>query len=209
VKNPAAVTLAKLAHASMTPDERVARARKAVQTRWDKTKTKSALYVGVDPGLDGAIAVLNEHGDLVNVQDTPTLTVKRSGGKKRMYLPAQMMMIADAIDKAGEVRLCAIENVHVMPKNGAHSAFGLGRSLGLWEMTAVSLGWPVEWLDPGKWKKAMLGAGSGSDKQASIARAQQLFPASAEFLQLKKHDGRAEAILIAEFVRRISTQKEA
>ena len=167
-----------------------------------REQTCRALFVGIDPGLDGAIAVLNERGGLINVQDTPTLTVKRGKSKKRMYLPTQMMMIMDAIHKSGTVHLCAIENVHVMPKNGAHSAFGLGRSLGLWEMAAVSFGWPIEWIDPGKWKRIMLGAGSGTDKQASIARAQQLIPASAEYLKLKKHDGRAEAILIAAFILR-------
>lgn len=179
-----------------------------------------SLYVGIDPGLDGALAVLNEKGDLISVQDTPVLTVKRSGGKKRVYLPSQMMAIVDAVQKTGRVEVVGIENLHVMPKNGAHSAFGLGRSLGLWEMAAVSRRLPIEWVDPGKWKREMLGAGSGKstasgkkgkvDKQASIVRAMQLVPDSAEFLTLKKHDGRAEAILIAAYLlRRLSGASSA
>jgi Holliday junction resolvasome RuvABC endonuclease subunit len=160
------------------------------------------LIVGIDPGLDGAIAVLNQDGELISVHDAPVLTVKRAKGSKRVYLPTQMHAIASAITDAGRVRLCGIEHVHVMPKNGALSAFSLGMSLGLWEMNAVAHGWPVEWVDPAKWKRLMLQAGSGNDKQASVLRAQQICPASAQHLTLKKHDGRAEAILIAAYLQR-------
>src|ERR1044072_5243576 len=109
----------------------------------------STLIIGIDPGLDGAIAVLDLDGRLITVQDTPTLTVKRGKKKRRVYLPSQMLALMTAIQKSGDIRLCGIENVHVMPQNGALASFGLGRSLGLWEMAAVSLGWPVEWIDPG------------------------------------------------------------
>ena len=42
----------------------------------------------------------------------------------------------------------------------------------------------------------------GSDKEASRVGALQLFPSQAEELKLKKHHGRAEALLLAEFLRR-------
>ena len=38
-----------------------------------------------------------------------------------------------------------------------------------------------------------------TDKEASRQKALELFPAAARFLSLKKHHGRAEAILIAHY----------
>jgi crossover junction endodeoxyribonuclease RuvC len=54
-------------------------------------------------------------------------------------------------------------------------------------------------VTPQRWKKTMLD-GQGKDKDAARFKAQALFPQIE--LHLKKHDGRADALLIAEFARR-------
>jgi hypothetical protein len=41
--------------------------------------------VGVDPGLAGAIAVLDAHGPLAALADTPTLTLKVQRGTRQVY----------------------------------------------------------------------------------------------------------------------------
>ena len=64
------------------------------------------------------------------------------------------------------------------------------------------------WLDPQKWKReAALGAAKLDssyikNKDASRLVAMRLFPEVGNQLQLKKHYGRADALLIAEFLRR-------
>jgi hypothetical protein len=47
----------------------------------------------------------------------------------------------------------------------------------------------------------MLHGLAGDDKNASIVQALRLYPCAAEFLTLKKHDGRAEALLMAGYLR--------
>jgi hypothetical protein len=55
----------------------------------------------------------------------------------------------------------------------------------------------MEMVPPIRWKKALLGMGSGADKGISIARAQQLISGASKYLARKKDDGRADALLIA------------
>ena len=43
-----------------------------------------SLILGIDPGLDGALAVLDSRGSWT-VHDTPTLTIKRARGSRRVY----------------------------------------------------------------------------------------------------------------------------
>ena len=60
---------------------------------------------------------------------------------------------------------------------------------------------PYESIAPSAWK-AQMGIPKGATKDVSRARALALFPALAEQLARKKDDGRAEALLLAEWRRR-------
>ncbi len=52
------------------------------------------LHLGIDPGLTGAVAVLDEHGGVVAVYDVPTLTLKASRGTKQQYdLPGMARLL--------------------------------------------------------------------------------------------------------------------
>ena len=46
--------------------------------------------IGIDPGLTGAVAVLDAHGTLKALADTPTLTLKVQRGTKQVYDVAGM-----------------------------------------------------------------------------------------------------------------------
>jgi len=81
--------------------------------------------------------------------------------------------------------------------------FSMGHGLGLWEGIISALGLPYELVTPQKWKKAIL-IGVGDGKGASIVRALQLFPQVAEELHRKKDHGRAEALLLAAYLRETS-----
>lgn len=151
------------------------------------------IYLGIDPGLDGAMAVIFADG-LVRIYDAPTA---KDGGKRR-YLLADMRRLVGAFGP--DMTRAAIERVHSMPKQGVASSFNFGEGFGLWQGLLAGLGIPFDLVTPQAWKKVML-AGAGKDKAAARIRAQQLFP-DAE-LNLKKHHGRAEALLIAEYRRRI------
>ena len=100
---------------------------------------------------------------------------------------------------AAAIAVVGFEQVHSMPQEGVSSSFSFGRGVGQWEGIISALQLPIEYVTPQVWKKAL---GLGHDKNASILKAQQLLPAAAPFLTLVKHDGRAEACLIAEYFRR-------
>lgn len=157
------------------------------------------IVLGIDPGLDGAVAVINHGYPLMTatqVLDTPTA----KDGKHRVYLPTEMKAIL--VNVVGGKTCCVfIERVHAMPKQGVSSSFNFGVGYGLWQGLVAGLGLPVEFVTPQAWQKEML-AGMQGGKDASRIRAQQLFPEIHEQFSRKKDDGRADAILIAEFGRR-------
>ena len=155
-------------------------------------------YMGIDPGFDGGIAVVNENGNLQGLHDTPTLEVSGGSKTKRRYcLPAMVAII----NKYGACRV-ALEDVHSMPKQGVASSFVFGRGLGVWEGILSALNIPIHMISPQKWKKAMMD-GMGKDKDASRVRALELCPAAITGLNLKRHHGRADALLMALYLRQL------
>lgn len=154
------------------------------------------IYLGIDPGLDGAMAAIYEDGSTIT-SDTPSA----KDGKKRRYQIAVMVQEIrnlQVILDMSRIRAC-IERVHSMPKQGVASSFTFGEGFGLWQGILAGLGIPFDLVTPQAWKKALMD-GQAKEKDASRIVAQRLFP-SAE-LHLKKHHGRADALLIAEYRRR-------
>lgn len=163
------------------------------------------LYIGIDPGLHGAVAVLQSN-KFIGVWDTPTTIVKRGKKKHTVYLPASMVEVLKRIaNDFGSSLTVGLEEVHAMPGQGVTSMFSMGRGSGLWEGIITALGMPLARITPQRWKKEMLADGKGKDKQASIVRVLELFPETAPQLARKRDEGRAEAILIAEYLRRSKT----
>lgn len=166
------------------------------------------ITIGIDPGLDGAVAVISEgiHGNAqgktqYNLYDIPVLNVKSGKKNKRQYNIAEMVKII-SLHKYQE-SVVALEKVHSMPDQGVASMFSMGEGLGIWKGIVTALELPITHVTPQAWKKVMM-AGMGKEKDASRQRAIQLFPQLADQLNLKKHHGRADALLIAEFLRRTS-----
>ena len=158
------------------------------------------VFVGIDPGFDGAVSVVDQAGRFVGTYDTPTLVVKNGRGQKRVYQAREMVKILAEVAHLYVVARVGLEDVHAMPGQGVRSMFSLGHGVGLWEGLLAGMGFSYEKIPPQRWKKIMLD-GMGKEKDAAVYKAQQVFPAAP--LRLKKHHGRAEALLLAEYVRRI------
>lgn len=168
------------------------------------------IYIGIDPGLSGAMAVIDDTAEFpenprVQVFDTPTLIV--AGDKnKRVYNKVAMAQLLQPysilLGAINAQSLVVLESVHAMPKQGVTSSFSFGRGLGIWEGIIAALSLPLEMPSPQRWKKEMM-ADQGKDKDAARYKAMSLFPSLTEQLKLVKHDGRAEALLMAEYARRL------
>lgn len=150
------------------------------------------IYIGIDPGVGGAVAFLK--GAAASVYDTPV-----TSAGKREYLVGGMRDLFAMVD--ADDACVVIEQVHAMPRNGSIGSFRLGHGLGLWEGILAALGIRYEFVTPQRWKRD-LGIPAGADKSASLAAAQRLFPDARAQLARKKDDGRAEALLLAEWRRR-------
>lgn len=160
------------------------------------------IFVGIDPGMSGAVAFLDEQGNAFEIHDTPMLTIKRNKSIRREFDRPKMVEILRFPNSVDRNRvIVAIERVNSMPGQGVASSFSFGMGYGIWLGIIAALGYPVDLVHPVRWKKIMLDS-MGKDKDASRIRAKELFGNRVD-LSLKKHHGRADALLIAEWRRRI------
>jgi len=150
------------------------------------------IFIGIDPGVSGAIAILAPDG--VTFFDMPVLEVK----KKQTLDYAGLAGILRPFSGCGA--FVAVELVGSMPGQGVSSTFAFGRSYGAVLATLATLEIPYELVTPPVWKRAFRLV--GCEKDESRAAALRLFPQCASDLRLKKHHGRADALLMAEYLRR-------
>lgn len=148
------------------------------------------IFIGIDPGLHGAVGIID--GNQVVVQDTPSTTFDGKG----KYLPQAMAAQLARFKDMPQSVLAILEDVHSMPKQGVASSFNFGVGKGLWLGILAAYNIPTQLVSPQRWKKTME---LNSDKNTARALAAKLFPSIADQLKLVKHDGRAEALLMAEY----------
>ncbi|MGE5151189.1 MAG: hypothetical protein ACM3II_13795 [Rhodospirillaceae bacterium] len=149
------------------------------------------ICCGIDPGLDGALAVI-EDGPNGGCKcfDMPTLALSR-GGKNKHEVDAHAL--ADLIAQ-WMPHHAFLEGARAMPGQGDTSTFAIGKGYGIVIGVLAASSIPYTIVDARRWKNALQ---VPKDKDAARARASQLLPAAASQWPLKKHDGRAEAALIA------------
>ena len=146
-------------------------------------------YVGIDPGADGAIAIITDDGVVRDVIDMP----KTLGDIRDLF-------VASASD-----HYVAVERQQPMAKagvkQGVSSTFATGLGYGTLLGLLSGLFIPHEVVSAQTWLRAM-GIPAGADKKAHVVKAQAMFP-TVQFTGPRGglKDGRADAALIAEWVR--------
>ena len=83
--------------------------------------------IGIDPGLSGAIAIL-ENNKVLNIFDMPVMS---EGKKNKRQLNSALLvsLLKDNIDKDDEVAV-VVEQVNAMPGQGVTSMFNFGQTFG-------------------------------------------------------------------------------
>jgi len=153
---------------------------------WTK---KQYCVIGIDPGITGAIATVNQDKLIITLADLPTYTATKS---KKQLNAAELTNMMKSTNIEAKVY---IEKVGAMPKQGVVSMFNFGKTCGIIEGVCAALQMPYEYVTPQKWKKA---AGLiGQDKDYSRTIAIQQYPEVASRLKRKKDIGRADALHIA------------
>ena len=161
------------------------------------------LFMGIDPGISGACALLDAEKKTVRFWDTPVLSIKV--GKKFKNVPNAYAMAAILREANADGDLMVvIEKVNAMPdtgtgaRMGATSAFSFGMGFGLWLGILAALEIPHQQVHPATWKSKIM-SGMSKEKDASRVRAMELYPQAAKDLSRKKDHGRGDALLLARY----------
>lgn len=147
-------------------------------------------FIGIDVGKFGAIAIIDRRGVVIDLFDMPT-----AGGELDKF---ELINILKYCTENCEP-FFLVEKCQYTPQIKGKGAYTFGKAVMAIEMSMIWLGHKHEYVRPQKWKKEF--GLIKKVKQASVIKARELFPSSASDLK-KSKDGRAEALLIAEYGRR-------
>lgn len=150
--------------------------------------------IGIDPGVSGAVAVLTESGRFVSVFDVPTVAANKSSNRQQVSPIDLANLIRSQLVNAPADVVAVTENVAAMPGQGVSSMFAFGKSYGIILGVLAALGISTHIVTPAKWKGFY---SLGKEKDQSRELAQRMWPDAP--LGLKRHHGRAEALLLAKF----------
>jgi len=148
------------------------------------------IIVGIDVGLTGAIAAIGESGEFVGCWDMPLESYGQKGKKRINAKLLHGILLGLSVY---DVVACRVELVAARPNQGVTGMFSFGDSFGCVRMASAICGYPVEYITPRNWKTAF--SMLGTDKDFALIKAREVFPNAP--LNLKKHIGRADALLIA------------
>lgn len=150
------------------------------------SKNMARKILGIDPGKNGGIAVLDaDTNEIVDVT----------------AMPSTLTDISDFVERYSDAVCAVIETVHSMPGQGVASMFTFGQYYGYVQMAVVAH--KVRCIDvlPSKWQSSLgVKAKKGEPKVAHKNRlkelAQKLFP------KVKVTLKNADALLLAEYGRK-------
>jgi hypothetical protein len=161
----------------------------------------AVIVAGIDPGKSGALFIYDPDCGCSTVYDVPTVKKKIAGRKNLRDVPdlkAWYEQWREALYFSGAehvfIELVGGGGIQGRQQGGV-SMFSFGYGAGFVNAIVRSCMMDPVLLTPQSWKK-IVGL-SGSDGEQSRARAGVLIPECVSLWPLKKHDGRAEAALIA------------
>ena len=145
------------------------------------------LILGIDPGKNGGMAVLDaDTNDIIDITS----------------MPSTLTDISDFVERHQDVSCAVLETVHSMPGQGVASMFTFGQYYGYVQMAVVAH--KIRCIDvlPAKWQQALglktkKGESKAEHKNRLKGLAQKLFP------KVKVTLKNADALLLAEYGRRV------
>ena len=150
--------------------------------------------IGIDPGLNGAIAIL-ENNKVKKIFEMPVMSEGKKN--KRQLNSAQLVNLLKSNIESNEETVIVVEQVNAMPGQGVTSMFNFGQSFGILKGICSAMQLPIYFVRPAKWKKYFNLI--NSEKDASRTRAIEIFPYFSSNLSKKKDSNKADAILLASY----------
>ena len=152
------------------------------------------IILGIDPGVSGAISVL-EDKKVIDVFEMPTM-IDGKKNKKQVNGSQVSNIIKDKMKNEKEL-IVVVEHVNAMPGQGVTSMFNFGQSFGVIKGICSALSLPIYFVRPTKWKKYFNLI--KTNKDASRTKAIEAYPEISSKLSRKKDSNKADAILIARY----------
>lgn len=161
-------------------------------------KTTKDLILGIDPGLTGALAILDaETLFIVDILDVPTYHTKTSSRKSGKVSNIDMFSLVSSLRPYKErIIMAIIEEPGAMPGQGLGSTFKFGKVCGQLEGIIAGLDIPIHPIKPSVWKLAL---GLEASKDSTLSEVKRLYPNQDHHFKRKKDHDRAEAVLLARF----------
>ena len=150
--------------------------------------------LGIDPGLSGAIAIL-ENKKVISLFDMPVMAEGKKN-KKQLNSAQLVNIIKDNTVEKDEVAV-VVEQVNAMPGQGVTSMFNFGQTFGAIKGVCAALKLPIFFVRPSKWTKYF--ELINSSKDSSRTKAIEMYPSLSSQLAKKKDVNKSDAILIARF----------
>ena len=152
--------------------------------------------IGIDPGLSGGIAILDD----LKIFDIYDMPIMSEGKKNKNQLNSAQLVniIKKNIIPSGDTFLI-VEQVSAMPGQGVTSMFNFGQTFGSIKGICAALNLPIFFVRPTKWKKHF--DLINSSKDASRTKVIEMYPSISPRLSKKKDVNKADAILIARYFR--------
>lgn len=184
-------------------------------------RLRPRVFVGIDPGIAGAVGVLAEDGSLVSIQSMPTRVVmatasKRASRKKVVQKTVvglgQLLKLLREIGTAYEVLYCVVERMRPFRRAASDAIFAMGENEGVLRAFMVTLLWRNYFAYPQTWQDEIIpNTPKDGTKAASIKAASECWGAAC-LLKTKKSrvpdDNRADALNIAAYARLRYMEKE-
>lgn len=159
------------------------------------------LIIGIDPGINGAIAVVDiEQMRCVAVEDLPAFkkaSAYRKSGEMSHLDVHKLAMIVDSYVK--HTCMAIIEEPGAMPRQGLSSTYRFGHACGQCHGVLAANYLTTIPVKPNVWKPAL---GLSGDKSTSVDLARETFIGSKNWFRFKKHHDRAEAALLVLYATR-------
>jgi len=144
-------------------------------------------YIGIDPGFSGAWGMIDHNNEFMGCGDMHHT-------EKHILSNKIWIEMFEALQ--GDDCEVVVESVHSFSGQGVASTFKFGTAFGGAVALAERLKCPWHLVTPQVWKKALK---LDSDKNKSLVLARQLWPTAP--LKRQKDNGRAEALLMAHWLR--------
>ena len=157
--------------------------------------------IGIAPGLSGGIAIIDD----LKIFDIFDMPIMSEGKKNKNQLnSAQLVNIIKNHITIKDKTFVIVEQVSAMPGQGVTSMFNFGQTFGAIKGICASLGLPIFYVRPAKWKKHF--DLINSSKDASRTKVIEMYPSISARLSKKKDVNKADAILIARYFRDCRSQ---